>query len=492
VSLPVLGGPGGAHITKYHIVRPGKDGVEYDDFLIALPEREQLASFTKEVPLFIRYLKVVTDQEGRQPAFLAFLERAKSGLVVESDVFITTEELLALMWKNGYSEQERNAVQFTFPADYKFHYPELSVLFDIAEEDTYKFAMRTRIESSHIGELDYAKVKPKGMLRDHWLIFGTGLFIFKTFPFFNYYFGVKVFGTSMWCWTVWSLLNRFVAKITRRNEYMAAQKTAQDVMDGEDAIVKSMRRFANDAKCVEYLKTFKDDTDAKIGHYRKALVLKLKDDLSERATKQLQAIASFEANTGSALQELVVREAASSFKDKFPTTAALKDKAFAAALKGLAGEQLKPGEDPVSVHFEDAFKSLQGIDLLKVKGDAKGSLPERVAYAQQAKEKEFQQTFMVTADEVQEVKTLAAQAKAGADYDFSKLSADAAARLDSLYTSINAKVGFSLPETLGTKPIAKTSDATANAYVEQVNSQLQSAAKALREARLKAFVQALA
>merc|ERR1712110_1310544 len=112
-----------------------------------------------------RYLKVVTDQEGRSDAFNAFVERAKTGLVVESDVFITTEELLALMWKNGYSDMERNAIQFTFPTDYKFHYPELSVLFNIEEEDTYKFCMRTRIEKSHIGELDLEKVR-KGFIRD--------------------------------------------------------------------------------------------------------------------------------------------------------------------------------------------------------------------------------------------------------------------------------------------------------------------------------------
>ena len=30
-------------------------------------------------------------------------------------------------------------------------------------------------------------------------------------------------------------------------------------MEGEDKIVESMRRFANDAKCVEYLKTFKEE-----------------------------------------------------------------------------------------------------------------------------------------------------------------------------------------------------------------------------------------
>lgn len=85
--------------------------VDYDDFLIALPEKEHLATMSKEVPLFLRYLKVVTDQEGRAEAFRGFLERAKTGLVVESDVYITAEELLAVMWKNGYSDSERNAIQ---------------------------------------------------------------------------------------------------------------------------------------------------------------------------------------------------------------------------------------------------------------------------------------------------------------------------------------------------------------------------------------------
>lgn len=490
VSLPVLGSPGGAHITKYNIVRPGKDGVEWDDFLLALPEREHLMSFTKEVPLFIRYLKVVTDQEGRQEAFRAFLERSKSGLVVESDVYITTEEVLAVMWKNGYSDSERNALQCTFPGDYKFHYPELSALFDIPEEDTYKFCMRTRMEQSHIGELDHDKIKRKGFIRDHWLIFGTGLIIFKYFPFFNYYFGVKVFGTSMWCVTMWQLMNRFISKTCRRNEYMAAQKTAQDVMDGEDRIVESMQRFANDAKCKGYLQEFKAETESKIGSYRKALVMKMKEDLSERALKQLQAIATFEASMGSAMQELVVREAAASFRDKFPGDKTMQERAFSAAVKSLAGQQLTAGDDPVASHFNDAFQSLAGVDLATAKGNPKGSLAERVAFAQQAKEAEFQQTFMVSAQEAEEVRAIAAKAKTGQEHDFSKLPADAAERLDALYMSINAKVGYSLPETLGTKPIKETADSSANSYIQEVNAQLAAAGRALREARLKAFVAA--
>merc|ERR1719223_1342966 len=179
------------------------------------------------------------------------------------------------------------------------------------------FCMRTRMDQSHIGELEWDKVKRKGAIRDHWLIFGTGLVIFKYFPFFNYYFGMKVFGTGLWCTTFWMLLSRGIAKTVRRNEYMAAQKTAQEVMDGEDNIVKAMQRFANDAKCVEYLSDFKGETESKIGDYNRALVLKMQEDLNLAAMKQLQGIAGFEASMGSALQELIVREAASSFRDKF-------------------------------------------------------------------------------------------------------------------------------------------------------------------------------
>eukprot|EP00415_Alexandrium_ostenfeldii_P001337 UN1337 len=251
-----------------------------------------------------------------------------------------------------------------------------------------------------------------------------------------------------------------------------------------------MQRFANDAKCKEYLQDFKTETESKIGNYRKALALKMKEDLSERAMKQLQAIATFEAGMGSAMQELVVREAASSFREVFPSDKAMQDKAFSAAVKSLSGQQLAAGDDPVAAHFDSAFQSLAGVNLSTTKGNAKGSLAERVAFAQQAKEQEFQQTFMVSAKEAEEVKAIAAKAKSGKDYNFSSLPADASERLDSLYVSINAKVGYSLPESLGTKPIKPTFDSSANSYIEQVNAQLTATGKMLREARLKAFVAA--
>eukprot|EP00932_Pfiesteria_piscicida_P009661 SRR837773.20421.p3 GENE.SRR837773.20421~~SRR837773.20421.p3 ORF type:complete len:225 (+),score=120.71 SRR837773.20421:91-675(+) len=192
---------------------------------------------------------------------------------------------------------------------------------------------------------------------------------------------------------------------------------------------------------------------------------------------------------GAAMQELVVTEAAASFRQQFPNDKGMQDKAFSSAVKSLSGATITAADDPVSAHFASAFQSLQGVDLSKIKGNPAGTLPERVAFAQQAKDAEFKQTFMVTAAEAAEVKSLAAKAKSGDKYDFSKLPADAAERLDALYSSINAKVGYSMPD-LKPKPIPATTDAAANAYIEKVNARLAEAAASLRQARLTAFVSA--
>merc|ERR1719171_575809 len=130
----------------------------------------------------------------------------------------------------------------------------------------------------------------------------------------------------------------------------------------------------------------------------------MKADLTERATKQLQAVSNFEASMGSAMQELMVRETAAGFREKFPTDAGMQDKAFLAAIKGIGGQQLKLEDDPVALHFSTSLASVSGADMMKTKGDPKGSLAERIAYAQQMKDLEFQQTFMVTPAEAGEVK----------------------------------------------------------------------------------------
>ena len=51
-------------------------------------------------------------------------------------------------------------------------------------------------------------------------------------------------------------------------------------------------------------------------------------------------------------------------------------------------------------------------------------------------------------------------------------------------------MGYALPDGLGVKPVAASSDSAANGYVEKVNAQLEEVTVQLRDARLKAFVQA--
>merc|ERR1719379_134415 len=286
-----------------------------------------------------------------------------------------------------------------------------------------------------------------------------------------------------------------ISKTVKRNEYMAGQKTAADVMAGEDKILSSMQLFANDARCVEYLKSFKDETEAKIADYRKGIVEQMKEQLSERASKQLQAIASFEASSAGALQELVVTEANKAFKADFPANKALQDKALSSAVTLIGGGEVAAGEDPVLSSFAKAIGQLEGVDLATAKADPNGSIVERVAAAQQAKETEFKETFMVTKAEAAEIKTLAGKAKAGADYDFSKLSEEEGKKLDALYTNVNAKVGYYMPEKAveTTAPIsAVESDSVADDYVQKVNAQLAETMAKIRTARLKNFAEAFA
>jgi len=284
----------------------------------------------------------------------------------------------------------------------------------------------------------------------------------------------------MWCWTMWMLFNRWIARVSRRNEFMANQKTAHDVMEGEDAIVAAMQRFSNDAKCVDDLKDFKTEAESKISEYKQAVVMKMKEDLTERAQKQLQSVASFEAKMGSALQELVVLEAASSFRDAFPNDSGMQSAALDSAIASLRGDS-SGSADPVSKHFNEAFAGL---------AEGHGPLAERVQAAQAQKEIEFQQSFMVTQAEAGAVASLAQQG-GGADFDPSNLSADQLKELEGLYTAINNKVGFAVPD-LKLEAIPDTTDAAAAGYIASVNAQLEAATASLKAARLKAFTQSFA
>lgn len=422
IKSPINTSPTGVFVTKYQITLPDRPNTDWDDFLIAHPDRDALQTTSKEIPLFLKYLRVVTDKENRKDDFSAFMKTVGTvGLEVENDVYLTTEELLAVMWKNGYSQVERNGLQFTFPSDYRFHVPELAVLFDLKEEDCYHYCMRSRIEKSTIGQLKTDKIKRGGWIRDHWIIFGTSAFIFKTFSFFNYYFVLKGFGIGMWVWTCYCGMARYFGTVIAKNQFNNQQKTGKDLIDGEDRIMQAMQRYANDSRCIDAVKDFNNDISTSMPGYRQSLILKEKNAVIEKAQKQLQAILSFEDACAGKLQEALVKEIASDFRSQFGKDSGMQKKAMDSAIQGLSGSPVK--SDPVTDHF---LASLKSVDLTgKAKPNKSGTISERISALQAQQEQDFVQQFYIAKDEVSKAKS--------------------AKNPDSEYEKLFEKVGYHVP-----------------------------------------------
>lgn len=61
--------------TKYRITKPWSSDSTYDDIFLAEPSREDLYAFSKEMPVFLRFLKLLTESQHRYTAFVEFAKR---------------------------------------------------------------------------------------------------------------------------------------------------------------------------------------------------------------------------------------------------------------------------------------------------------------------------------------------------------------------------------------------------------------------------------
>ncbi|CDJ33487.1 uncharacterized protein EMH_0016250 [Eimeria mitis] len=418
--------------TKYRITKPWTTDTQFDDLLLSEPSRDTLAKFTKDAPLFLRFLKLITDVENRPRAFIEFAKRCENGLVVEKDVFITKDELMKCIWENGFSQNEMNAFEFAFPADYKFHYPELAVLFDLPEEDCYKYCIRQRAKT------------PEQLVE----------------------------------------INRNIREYLWKEE-KAMIESAKDRKDaGEELVHRQLKKYANDARCLEYVSSFKDEVQQQLAEYHVALLEQMRQRMVERITSKLTAIQQAEKAIQGSLQEVIVRELVESFQRKLATDAKLQDAALKAAIEGIAGDV--PSVDPVGAHFMASLKELGNADTVKPKSTGSGSVLERVSAVFQRREEEFLQAFTVSPEEANEVKQLVGKCKSGDEYDFSKLSEKDAARLDALQVNILDRVGYATIMEDDLKSLTALSP-SGEALIEHVNNQLAMAKEKIRNARLTQF-----
>ena len=333
-----------------------------------------------------------------------------------------------------------------------------------------------------IGELDVEKTKRRGLLRDHWLLYAGGWYIFKNYPFYSYVFFLKTWGFTMWFVSCWYLFGRMATKIWRRNEQMQLQKTADDVMVGEDALVANMKKFANDSNAVEYLKQFKSETQSSFVDLRQALVNQQKEQVTERLNAQLNAISRMESASAGNMQDLLVNETYRLFKDAFSHDSKLQEAAFESALSSIKGGSSKKAasasDDPVLKHFSDAIRSVETADWSKTKADANGSIVERIANVKKQAESEFKKMFYVSKAEAAEIKEIAKMA-AG---DLAKLPAEKMKRLDDLYTAVNNRVGFVVP--------SESSLMAPGAGDQEAAKQVEAVSNKIKQERLKAFISA--
>ncbi|EER14422.1 conserved hypothetical protein [Perkinsus marinus ATCC 50983] len=273
---------------------------------------------------------------------------------------------------------------------------------------------------------------------------------------------------------------------------MAEQKTAAGVMEGEDKILKNMSRFTNDSMCVNYLKAFKRESTDRLAQYRHALIQKQKHDVTDRVLHQLQNIERSEHNIAASMQEILVRETASSFRDMFPTDPKMQQESLNTAIAQLAGDTVDASKDPVKNHFVNSFKDLKTQDVSKATADAKGTLIQRLAFDKRRSERDFERQYMVTKAEADEVRSLAKKAKGKGGYDWSILDATDMARLEELYTKINNKVGFPMLSEAAVQsvPVDACADLRAKEYTTHMNEQLEVLRVKLRNERLNMFAAA--
>ncbi|EKX74140.1 conserved hypothetical protein [Theileria equi strain WA] len=432
--------------TKYRITKPWTADSTYDDIFLAEPSKEDFYPISKEMPVFLKFLNLLTTAQNRKEAFIDFVKRCENGLVVEKDVYITKDELIQCMWTNGYSESEINAFRFAFPNDYKFHYPELSVLFEIDEEDCYKYCIKER--ASNPEELVELKLKkPTNLVSSYGLVFvgcwfglsnavlGNAWFFAKTLPFGAVFYMLAAYFQKWVKEYMWKEENALIEKVKQEKDYC------------ETAIYNQLKKYLEDSKCNEYVENFKSEVIKRMDEYRRALLLKMKVDATKMMNDKLSSIALQENAIANSLERNIVTEMVKLFTQVFATSDKMKDDAVLSAIDEIKGDYHKE-KDPLYKFFFDSLGEFQ-------KKKSTNAIVKRCNDVFDKKEKEFLDMYTIRPNEYDEVSSLAKLCKSESGFDLEKLDSQQFDRLNTLFDSFNERMGYfvpALPEVAGAYP----------------------------------------
>lgn len=461
--------------TKYRIALPHIDNVKYDDLYLSMPNREDLHVFSKKIPIFLRFLKLITSLENRNKDFIEFAKRCENGLTVERDVYLTKEELLENMFINGYSKREINAFDLAFTKNYEFHYPEISVLFQLDEEDVYKYCLKKRSENPE--KLFHLKfLKPKNMLSSYGLIFVflyfglnnfvlcNAWFLSKTIPFFSVFYMLA----SYFYKDIWNYLNK--------EKKLMLENNVNTRLSAEDILYNQLKLYSKDTECSSHLLSFKNYTEELIKQYRRAYINEQKRKVTEHIEKKLHEIHMDEKNFQDSLKSIIVNELINDITYLMKTNNKFYDDVFYDALNSIGNKtQSSNKEDTLIKHVRDGLSALKTLNK-------QNSFVKRVLEQYDTKKNEYVNKYVVHKEEINKIKEIGRKC----NMDISKLNATDYNELLKLFYNINDRFGFFVDTTETDQIVAR--DEEAKPLVNKLNMLIANSNKTMREKQLVAFM----
>ncbi|KAK1444926.1 hypothetical protein BgAZ_108320 [Babesia gibsoni] len=437
--------------TKYRITKPWSSDSTYDDIFLAEPSRDELYAYSKEMPVFLKFLKLLTESQNRKEAFVEFAKRCENGLVVEKDAYATKPEIMDCMWRNGYKEEEIDAIKLAFPEDYKFHYPELAVMFELDEADCYKYCIKMR--ASNPEELVELKLKkPNNLVSSYGLVFlgcwfglsnavlGNAWFFAKTLPFGAVFYMLAAYFQKTLKEMTWKEENALIDKAKEEKDYC------------EDAIYGQLSRYMDTSKCTEYVDKFREEVSARMKEYRKALLLQIKNEAARKMNEKLNSMMLQENTMVRSVQKTMVDELIALFKENFSKNAKMQEASITSALADIVGKP-QVDVDPVYNFFNDGLASFQNV----------------------------------RSAEALEVGQLAQKCRDGDSMDLSRLSDTELDRAQQLFDTFNNRFGYYVPEVaVAVEAMAKGGEG----YIKEVNDEVNRCAQEVVRSRLAAFLKA--
>ncbi|VWU51721.1 vacuolar membrane protein-related, putative, partial [Hepatocystis sp. ex Piliocolobus tephrosceles] len=413
--------------TKYRISLPMLDNVKYEDLYLSSPNRNDLYVINKKIPIFLRYLKLITSLENRNHMFIEFVKRCENGLKVEKDVYLTKAELLELMFINGYFKKEMNALDLAFNNNYKFHYPEISVLFELNEEDVYKFCLKKRSENPE--KLFHLKFfKEKNILSSYGLIFvflyfglnnvvlSNAWFLSKTIPFFSVFYMLA----SHFYKDIWNYINK--------EKNLMIEQNIQNKENAEDIIYNQLKLFSKDTKCSSNLKYFKEYCNVLMENYKSAYIHEQKKKIIENLEKKLLEIYNVESSYKKSLQNIVIEEIIKRTYDNIKN-----DTNFYNSILNDSINNIKhiSQNDTLINHIKTELGHIKNLDT-------KNPIVKNILNQYEFKQKEYLNQYMVNKDEANKIKNIITKC----NLDLKKLNTNDYNELIRLYHSINNRFGF--------------------------------------------------